>query len=58
MHGPTRIFRANLTPLSPKVFDRKQKELALLSDFTEWVGPVHPALGGNRSSLWDTAPPR
>eukprot|EP01050_Picozoa_sp_SAG11_P001256 SAG11_NODE_53_length_19648_cov_14.691902_18_plen_829_part_00 len=47
-----------LSEADVEVFDRKQKELQLLSEFTEWVGPVHPALGGNRSSLWDTAPPR
>eukprot|EP01043_Picozoa_sp_COSAG02_P069112 COSAG02_NODE_11720_length_1668_cov_1.209688_2_plen_358_part_01 len=39
-------------------FNRLQKELGVLSEFTPWVGAVDPTLGGNRSSLWDTAPPR
>lgn len=39
-------------------FERLQKELGLLSEFTPWVGAVDPSSGGNRSSLWDTAPPR
>jgi hypothetical protein len=39
-------------------YERLQKELGLLSDFTPWVGTVDPSLGGNRSSLWDTHPPR
>ena len=47
-----------LTEADHKAYDRLQKELGLLSAFTEWVGAVHPSLGGNRSSLWDTAPPR
>ena len=47
-----------LTEADREAYERKQKELQLLSAFEEWLGPLHPDLGGNRSSLWDTAPPR
>eukprot|EP01043_Picozoa_sp_COSAG02_P035326 COSAG02_NODE_2523_length_8608_cov_10.605124_6_plen_554_part_00 len=47
-----------LTSSDRKRFSALQKELGLLSDITPWVGSVDPSLGGNRSSLWDTKPPR
>ena len=47
-----------LTEADHKAFKRLNVELELLSHVTEWVGAVHPELGGNRSSMWDVAPPR